>query len=113
MNYAPLASNAVGVRDLESVERNTAIFARETLGAHAHAVMALPAVPALRNFGPVTVPVGQYFMMGDNRDNSKDSRYFGFVPRQDIVGQARGVFVSGELAHWLRPRFSRFFSALE
>lgn len=113
VNYAPLAPNASGVCDLAPAERATALFARETLGSRAHAVMALPAVPALRNFGPVAVPAGHYFMMGDNRDNSHDSRFFGFVPRQEIVGQAKGVFVSGDLAHWMRPRFGRFFTALE
>jgi signal peptidase I len=51
--------------------------------------------------------------MGDNRDNSKDSRFFGFVPRDAIVGEAKAVFVSGDLNHWLKPRFDRFFSALE
>ncbi|HEY1110964.1 MAG TPA: S26 family signal peptidase [Opitutaceae bacterium] len=51
-------------------------------------------------------------MMGDNRDNSRDSRFFGPVPRREIVGQAKGVFVSADLARWLRPRVDRFFSAL-
>jgi len=109
--YAPLPSSVT--RDLEPAERATADFARETLGAHPHAVMALPAMPALRNFGPVRVPAGHYFMMGDNRDNSRDSRFFGFMPRAEIIGEAKGVFVSADLAHWLRPRFDRFFTRLD
>jgi signal peptidase I len=47
-----------------------------------------------RNFGPVTVPVGQYFMMGDNRDNSEDSRYWGFLPREYMKGKALFLYVS-------------------
>jgi len=114
--YTPLASNARGIMDLEPAERTAAYFAREELAAtssHIHSVMALPTRPALRNFGPITVPAGEYFLMGDNRDNSRDSRYFGFVPRAEIIGEAKGVFVSADLTHWLRPRFNRFFTALD
>ncbi len=45
-------------------------------------------------YGPVTVPAGQYFMMGDNRDNSQDSRYWGFLPREYIKGKALLIYWS-------------------
>jgi signal peptidase I len=44
--------------------------------------------------GELTVPVGMYFAMGDNRDNSEDSRYWGFVPRENIIGKPVLVFWS-------------------
>jgi len=46
------------------------------------------------NYGPVTVPANQYFMMGDNRDNSQDSRYWGFLPHDYIKGRAMMVYWS-------------------
>jgi signal peptidase I len=45
-------------------------------------------------YGPVTVPANQYFAMGDNRDNSQDSRYWGFLPREHIKGKALVLYWS-------------------
>jgi len=47
-------------------------------------------------YGPVTVPADRYFMMGDNRDNSQDSRYWGFLPRSYIKGKALMIYWSYE-----------------
>ena len=46
------------------------------------------------SYGPVTVPAGHYFMMGDNRDNSQDSRYWGFLPQEYVKGKALFVYFS-------------------
>jgi signal peptidase I len=46
------------------------------------------------NYGPVTVPADQYFVMGDNRDNSQDSRYWGFLPRSYVKGKALMIYWS-------------------
>ncbi len=47
-----------------------------------------------RNYGPITVPPDKYFMMGDNRDNSEDSRYWGFMPREYVKGKALFIYFS-------------------
>jgi signal peptidase I len=64
------------------------------------------------NYGPVTVPPDHYFMMGDNRDNSQDSRYWGFMPRDYVKGKALFVYFSfGEEQSGLfsNIRWSRMF----
>ena len=48
------------------------------------------------NYGPVTVPADHYFAMGDNRDNSADSRYWGFLPRDYVKGRALVIYWSYE-----------------
>jgi signal peptidase I len=101
------------VPDISATDRAISEFATEQLPGRSHLVAAIPAVSALRNFGPVQVPEGCYFMMGDNRDNSYDSRYFGSVKRNRIVGRATAVVASLDAQHHWKPRWSRFFSALD
>lgn len=69
------------------------------------------------NYGPVVVPPGNYFMMGDNRDNSQDSRYWGFMPKENIVGKALVIYWSWDknvpfYQIWKKIRWERFFGAI-
>ena len=66
-----------------------------------------------RSFAPIQISERSYFMMGDNRDNSKDSRFYGIVEREQIVGEAKRVLLSFDLNNWLKPRLSRFGAALQ
>jgi signal peptidase I len=62
----------------------------------------------LREFAPMTVPADNYFMMGDNRDNSQDSRYWGFMPRDYVKGKALFIYFSfGEGGGVANIRWSR------
>jgi signal peptidase I len=64
-------------------------------------------------YGPVQVPANQYFVMGDNRDNSQDSRYWGFLPRHYIKGKALMIYWSFDSGPWTqfftRTRWERIF----
>ena len=111
VDYAPLEPEISA--QLSEPERASGVFATEKLPGHTHAVMAIKGVPAMRTFGPTPVPAGQYFMMGDNRDNSFDSRYFGTVDRDQIVGRVSSVVLSLDQSHYWLPRWNRTGSALD
>ena len=69
------------------------------------------------NFGPVAVPLDHYFMLGDNRDNSADSRVWGFVPHENIVGKPSLVYWSYEAPteSWISPDWrvrAEFYASL-
>lgn len=76
-------------------------------------IQVLEDVAARRSFGPVVVPADRYFMLGDNRDNSEDSRFIGFVPRSLLIGRAERILVSADITgNWL-PRVGRTLLELE
>ena len=90
-----------------------AVLVVEKIAGTEHAVQFMPAVQAKRDFGPLTVPQASYFMLGDNRDNSEDSRYIGTVPRGLLIGRAQRLVVSAAItSNWL-PRFERIGMALQ
>ena len=98
---------------LSSEVKDHCILATENLDGFTHAVMSTPSIRAIRNFAPITVPADSYFVMGDNRDSSKDSRYFGFVQRSAIVGKAKGVILSFDITDKYQPRLKSFFASLK
>jgi len=87
----------------------------ETSGARTHVVqwLHLPDGAMDDSFGPVVVPADHYLMLGDNRDDSADSRYFGLVPRELLIGRAVAILGSADITgHWA-PRFERFGELLK
>jgi signal peptidase I len=116
LNGQPLTYTKIDLKyaeQLASKLKNHSILATENLDGISHPVMSIPSISAIRNFGPITVPKGSYFVMGDNRDNSKDSRYFGFVNRKAIIGEAKGVIISFDITDKFQPRLRRFFSSVD
>jgi signal peptidase I len=85
----------------------------ERIDGSTRTVQYVPALGGRGNFGPVTVPADHYFMLGDNRDDSEDSRYIGAVPREKIIGRAHHLIASANIKDRWQPRFDRFGSRLE
>jgi signal peptidase I len=88
---------AVGGDTVESRNKHVFVDGKEVVIPQARALTnaVLPADRSQRdNFGPIKVPKDHLFVMGDNRDHSQDSRFWGFVPVQDVKGEAFLIYYS-------------------
>ncbi len=66
----------------------------------------------LASFPEISIPEDYYFVLGDNRDNSNDSRFISFVPRDEIIGRTKTVVMSHDFDNYYLPKKNRFFKTL-
>jgi len=100
------------VQESTAEGRMDALRMQESVDGRRHRIQVLPQRLVVRDFGPVTVPRDTYLMLGDNRDNSADSRVIGFVPRHLLIGRAERILVSADYqGNWM-PRTERFGMSL-
>jgi len=85
---------------------------QETIAKSSHKIQISNKHSPLTNFSPVVVPKDHYLVLGDNRNNSADSRVIGFVPRSEIIGKSNKVAFSLDYDNYFLPRLERFFLSI-
>lgn len=89
------------------------IIAQEKMGNVTHNIrLNLSLSNRASSFNNITIPHGQYLVLGDNRNNSADSRFIGLIPRKDIIGRAKHVVMSLNYDNYYLPRTDRFLHTL-
>ncbi len=86
---------------------------KENLAGVEHLIHTRHYPSPYASFDAVMVPDDFYYVMGDNRDNSHDSRAIGLVPRNEIVGRTESVILSLDYDNWYLPRSDRFWQPLD
>ncbi len=109
VSYGPVADRVVRTLVCRAGSR---LIASEDLGNARHAVLVASVEGARHTFGPIRVPPSCYFVLGDNRESSLDSRFFGVVDRSLILGRAVAVLASIDPDPGFDPRWRRFMVAL-
>ena len=111
-DYEPLDPEQIAQLDIKGTHRFR--FYRESiLGSERSIMLHQSRYPSYTNsFPPTQVPEGHFLMMGDNRDNSRDSRVIGFIPRERILGRAKTIAFSLDYENYYAPRMNRFFEDL-
>jgi signal peptidase I len=89
--YSESFSNNIPKEDVHTIRIRSNLFSR------------------LSSFSKVSIPTDSYWVMGDNRDNSADSRVIGLVPRDELIGKAESIVISFDKNNYYFPRENRYF----
>lgn len=103
------------VEDGLSVEKMEVEYKSETINGITHGIRLEEGVQKIGSLGlkETTLPENKYLMIGDNRNNSYDSRYWGLVDRHEIVGKVNYIVFSLDQNNYLKPRMDRFFKRVD